>query len=355
MPVVARNKSESGLFSGIKQIGMYGCGLWPRDLKGGDTMKNKFAWITLIALSLSAPASAADKLNIAWGGSNPGGVMYYMVGAAGTIISEKLPQYNINQVTTGGSTENAKRLIKGELDMGIVYGAHVYMAQKPEGPFKGGAKGTMLRGVAKAYKGPTYFVTLPTTGIKKLSDLKGKTVAMGPPGSGTVFNCTNIATAVGVIGDIKQRYMTFADAGRALANGQIDALCQSSAPAAAVKELAETKGAVVLAPSDDELKQISGKYPFYVTNAMPATTYKGVPATKLPFLTVYWVAHERVPAKAVQDILELVYKDDIKKRLAAGHKAWGQMEPDTHNFNQLGVPMHPGAVAYYKSKGLYKE
>ena len=90
-------------------------------------------------------------------------------GSSRDIISEKLPQYNITQVTTGGSTENAKRLIKGELDMGIVYGAHVYLAQKPEGPFKDGAKGTMLRGVAKAYAGPTYFVTLPIVKLKKLA------------------------------------------------------------------------------------------------------------------------------------------------------------------------------------------
>jgi TRAP transporter TAXI family solute receptor len=318
-------------------------------------MKKILAIATALAVSLPAIALAQDKQNIAWGGSNPGGVMYYMVGAAGTIISEKLPKYNITQVTTGGSTENAKRLIKGELDMGIVYGAHVYMAQKPEGPFKGGAKGTMLRGVAKAYKGPTYFVTLPSTGIKSLSDLKGKTVAMGPPGSGTVFNCNNMLNAVGILKDIKARYMTFADAGRALGNGQIDALCQSSAPAAAVKELAETKGAVVLPYSDAEMKAIKTKFPFYVADTMPAGTYKGVPAVTLPFLTVYWVAHERVSAKAVQDILELVYQPDIKKRLAAGHKAWGQMEPDTKNFLALGVPMHPGAVAYYKSKGLWKE
>jgi TRAP transporter TAXI family solute receptor len=311
------------------------------------------AFAALLA-SATAP-QAADKTNIAWGGSNPGGVMYYMVGAAGTIISEKLPQYNITQVTTGGSTENAKRLIKGELDMGIVYGAHVYMAQKPEGPFEGGAKGTMLRGVAKAYKGPTYFVTLPDSGIKAINDLKGKTVAMGPPGSGTVFNCTNMLTAIGVIGDVNQRYMTFADAGRALGNGQIDALCQSSAPAAAVKELAETKGAVVLPYSDEEMTKVTSKFPFYVPDIMPATTYKGVPATKLPFLTVYWVAHERVPDQAVKDILELVYQPDIKKRLAQGHKAWAQMEPDTKNFLALGAPMHPGAVAYYKEKGLWKE
>jgi len=305
-----------------------------------------------LVLAGAAPVAAQGKQNIAWGGSNPGGVMYYMVGAAGTIISEKLPQYNITQVTTGGSTENAKRIIKGELDMGIVYGAHVFMSQKPEGPFKNGAKGTMFRGIAKAYAGPTYYVTLPSSGIKSLSDLKGKKVALGPPGSGTVFNCSNIARAAGILDSLKPSMMTFADAGRALANGQIDALCQSSAPAAAVKELAETKGAVVLPYSAAEMKAISSKYPFYVASIMPATTYKGVPAVELPFLTVYWVAHQRVPAKAVTDILNLVYQPDIRKRLAAGHKAWKQMEPDIKNFEALGVPMHPGALAYYKSKGL---
>ena len=309
----------------------------------------------LIGLGLSQPAGAAEKINIAWGGSNPGGVMYYMVGAAGTIISEKLPQYNITQVTTGGSTENAKRIIKGELDMGIVYGAHVFMSQKPEGAFKGGAKGTMFRGIAKAYKGPTYFVTLPGSGIKKLSDLAGKTVALGPPGSGTVFNCSNILRATGFLDKVKPRMMTFADAGRALGNRQIDVLCQSSAPAGAVKELAETRGAVVLAYTGEEMKKITPQYPFYNKGTMPSTTYKGVPDVDLPYLTVYWVAHERVPAKAVEDILDLVYQPEIMKRLVIGHKAWAQMEPDTKSFQALGVPMHPGAKAYYMKKGLWEE
>ncbi len=307
-----------------------------------------------VVAAAAVPASAQKKTNIAWGGSNPGGVMYYMVGAAGTIISEKLPQYNITQVTTGGSTENAKRVIKGELDMGIVYGAHIFMSQKPEGPFAKGAKGTMFRGIAKAYKGPTYFVTLPGSGITKIAELKGKKVALGPPGSGTVFNCSNMLRAIGMLNDVKPSMLTFADAGRALGNRQIDALCQSSAPAAAVKELAETKGAVVLPYSGAERKKITTKYPFYNIGTMPSTTYKGVPDVKLPYLTVYWVAHKRVPAKAIEDILNLVYQPAIRKRLTAGHKAWAQMEPDTKNFEALGVPMHPGAKAYYKSKGLWK-
>jgi hypothetical protein len=296
-------------------------------------------------------ASAQNVTDIAWGGSNPGGVMYYMVGVAGTEIGNELPDVNITQVTTGGSTENAKRLIKGELDMGIVYGSHVYMALQQTGPFEGGDKGSMLRGVAMAYEGPTYFVTLGGSGIEKLEDLEGKKVALGPPGSGTVFNCSNILTALGLLDSIEPQMLTFADAGRALGNGQIDAFCQSSSPAAAVTELAETREVLVLPYDEAQLAKVAETYPFYHTGAMPETTYKGVPATDMPFTTVYWVAHERVPPEVVQKIVDIAYAK--QEALAKGHKAWAQMKPDIANFQTLGAPLHPGAEAYYKSMGLW--
>lgn len=306
------------------------------------------------ALALGAgQATAQDKTEIAWGGSNPGGVMYYMVGIAGTELGKDLPNVNITQVTTGGSTENAKRLIKGELDMGIVYGSHVFMGLQQTGPFQGGEKGTMLRGVAMAYEGPTYFVTLAGSGIKSLADLAGKSVALGPPGSGTVFNCSNVLTAVGLLDKVKPQMMTFADAGRALGNGQIDAFCQSSSPAAAVTELAETKDVLVVPFSTEELATINKTYPFYHTGTMSDTTYKGVPATDMPYTTVYWVAHERVPDKVVHDIVAAAYaKQDV---LAKGHKAWAQMKPDIENFEALGAPMHPGAMGYYQESGAAKK
>src|SRR3546814_17879193 len=105
--------------------------------------------------------------------------MYYMVGVAGTEIGKELPEVNITHVTTGGSTENAKRLIKGELDMGIVYGSHVFMSLQQTGPFKSDDKCTMLRGVAMAYEGTMYFVTLGDRGIETLDDLAGKKEALG--------------------------------------------------------------------------------------------------------------------------------------------------------------------------------
>ncbi|HEX6114360.1 MAG TPA: TAXI family TRAP transporter solute-binding subunit [Geminicoccaceae bacterium] len=307
------------------------------------------------ALTVAGPALAQDKQDLAWGGSNPGGVMYYMVGIAGTEISNQFPDINVTQVTTGGSTENAKRLIKGELDMGIVYGSHVYMGLQQEGPFAGDPKAEMFRGVAKAYEGPTYFVTLADSEIQSLEDLEGKTVALGPPGSGTVFNCTNILSALGLQDAIEPQMMTFADAGRALGNGQIDAFCQSSAPAAAVTELAETQGVRILPYADQQMAQITETYPFYHPGTMPANMYQGVDEVELPYTTVYWVAHERVPAETVQKILEYVYQPEVKERLAEGHRAWAQMEPDVENFTKLGAPMHPGAEAYYREQGLWPE
>src|SRR3546814_18005978 len=122
--------------------------------------------------------------------------MYYMVGVAGTEIGKELPEVNITQVTTGGSTENAKRLIKGELDMGIVYGSHVFMSLQQTGPFKSDDKGTMLRGVAMAYEGPTYFVTLGDSGIETLEDLEGRKVALGPPDRKSVVEGKSVSVRV---------------------------------------------------------------------------------------------------------------------------------------------------------------
>ncbi len=322
-------------------------------------IKKKHKRLTLcmalgLALLVAGPATAADKINISWGGSTPGGMMYYLVGAAGTIITRELPEYNITQVSTGGSTENCKRLLKGEIDMGIVYGPHVYMAQHNHGPFKNDPKGTMLRGVAKAYEGASYAVSLPDSGIKSMNDLVGKTVAMGPPGSGTVFNSTNVMRSLGLLDKIKPRMMSFADAGRAVANKQIDAFFQSSQPAGSVTELAETKGAYVIPFTDDELSKIVKMYPFYYKGIIKEGTYKGVPETSVPFLTVFWVAHERVPEQAMYDIVKLCFQPNIKKQLGEAHKGWKQIAPGTDKYTSLGSPVHPGAERYYKEAGLWK-
>jgi TRAP transporter TAXI family solute receptor len=138
-------------------------------------------------------------------------------------------------------------------------------------------------------------------------------------------------------------------------NKQIDAFFQSSAPAGAVVKLAETKGAYVVPFTDEEMEKIVKEYPFYYAATMKEGVYKGVPATQMPYLTVYWVAHERVPEQAIYDITKHVMKPEVKQELGEAHKGWKQMAPDTKRFESLGAPVHPGAKKYYQEAGLWEE
>ncbi len=304
--------------------------------------------LAFMGVTMGGPGKtlADSKLRLSWGGSQPGGVMYYMVGVAANIFNKKLDKVILTQVTTGGSTENTKRMLKNEFDFGISYGSHVYMSQHNQGPFKKFPKGTMIRGVARAYVGPHYFITLKGSPIKKMADLQGKTVAIGPPGSGTQFNSKNVLGALGI--KVKAQYLTFAAAGRAMANRRIDAFAQSSMPSGSVTKLSETHDVYIVPYSDTDIAKLEKKFPFYRGNKMPATVYRGVPETQMPFFAVYWVAHERVPADAVYQILKLAYEPGIRKQLEQGYKSWKGMAPDVKNFEALGAPMHPGALRFYK-------
>src|SRR3546814_12370746 len=81
--------------------------------------------------------------------------------------------------------------------------------------------------------------------------------------------CSSDLAALGLLDSIEPQMMTFGDAGRALGNGQIDAFCQSSSPAAAVTELAETRKILVLSYEEEQLAKIAETYPFYHTGTMP--------------------------------------------------------------------------------------
>ena len=129
--------------------------------------------------------------------------------------------------------------------------------------------------------------------------------------------------------------MSFADAGRAVENRQIDAFFQSSAPAGAVTQIAETKGAYVIPFTDEEMAKIVKDYPFYYAAMMKEGVYKDVPATQMPYLTVYWVAHERVPEQAIYDITKLVFQPDINEAAERSTQAAGNSWHRTPNASSI--------------------
>lgn len=301
--------------------------------------------------SVSEDKDSGKDVQISFGGSAPGGVYFYMIGVLANLLSEELPGINVTNVSTGASVANVIGISTGELHFGLTYGSLIKEAWNGTDTFEDQGELQMIRGIAKAYESPHYFVAMKDSGITSLADLKGKRVSVGPPGSGAQYNTDIILNILGI--DVEREYLSFADAGTALKEGRVDAFGQSGAPSGAVTELAETSDIVIIPFSDEEMKQLEEETGFYTTGQLKANTYKGIDQeVQMPVFTVYWIAHKDVDDEIVEKIMEVSMDENHRKTLVDGYPLWSELTPDIENFEKLGVPFHQGAVNYYEKNGL---
>lgn len=294
-----------------------------------------------------APETPREIFQVGFGGSAPGGVYYYMIGVLANLLSEQLEFVNVTNVSTGASVANAIGVAKGELHMGLTYGSLVYEIWNGIDTFKdAGDIGKNVRGVAKAYASPHYFVTLKGSGIETASDLAGKKVSVGPPGSGAQYNSDLILNALGI--EIQREYLAFADAAYAIKEGRIDAFGQSGAPSGAITELAETEEIVIIPFTDEEMDVLEKASQFYYRDKLPKEVYKGMTEdVQMPFFSVYWIVNKDVPDEVVYDMVKASFQPDNMAALKDGYILWEELEEDSENFEALGPEIHPGAKKFF--------
>lgn len=289
-----------------------------------------------------------DKdFQISFGGSAPGGVFYYMIGVLANLVTEQVDKLNVTNVSTGAAKANAIGVGQGELHMGLTYGALAYELWNGTGVFEGQSEiGKNVQGVAKAYSSPHYFVALEGSGIESISDLEGKTVSVGPPGSGAAYNSELILDALDI--GYNSVALAFADSSAALKEGRINAFGQSGAPSGAVAELSETENIVIIPFTDAEMDKLEDASQFYARNTLPKDTYKGMTEdVQMPFFDVYWVTNKDVPNDVVEAMTRTAFENKIK--LTDGHILWDQLEEDTETFEKLGPKVHEGAKKYFEA------
>jgi TRAP transporter TAXI family solute receptor len=216
-----------------------------------------------------------------------------------------------------------------------------------EGSWKG------IRMMTGMYESVHHFVVREDSGIKSMGDLVGKRVNVGSPGSGSAANSTLILEGLGLYDQVKINNLSFGDAGRAVGDGQMDALGMSGAPMAAVVTLEASRKIRVLEFSDAEFNKVFTKSPFYYKTTLPAGVYKSWnQPTDLIAFQVYWIAHEKFDPEAVYKMLKVTYDPSNKDYLKSVHRQFGGMSAALQPMKGLGIPLHPGAVKYWKEKGM---
>ena len=316
-------------------------------------------FLTLTALCLLGLMAASDpawpqtktRLSIATGGT--GGVYYPLGGGMAALISKHLPGTEATAEVTTASVDNMKFIHTGKVALALTLPDTAWDAY--QGQLKGLKEKVGVRALLAVYSNYMHIVSLDGSGIRTMADLKGKRVSTGAPGSGTEIKGLRVMEAYGLTSkDLRsQERPSVAESAGALKDRKIDAfIWDGGLPTAAILDVAATPGIKIhLIPHGDAVAKMVAKYgPLYFVGTIPKGLYKGVEEeVPVAAVTNLLVAHERMEENLAYQITKLFLERTAD--LVAVHKAATEI---TLKSAVLGspVPFHPGALRYFKEKGI---
>ena len=317
-------------------------------------MKRRQLFMVLgLAAAIAAPVQAQQFFRIGTGGTAGtyypgGGMIANAVSQPGKIVA--------TAQATNGSVANVNGVAGGALESGFSQSDVATWAYTGTGVYEGKPKVADLRMIANLYPESIHLVVKKGSGIKSVSDLKGKRVALDEPGSGTLVNARIVLAAYGVKeSDIKPEYIKPNQAGDKLKDGALDAFFfVGGAPAGAIAELASSGTGIELVPlAGPQADALRKTNPYLAVDTIAAGTYKDVPAVQTMAMGAQWVTSAKADAETVYQITKALYGKAAQDTLAAGH-AKGKFITKENAVKGVGIPFHPGAERFYKEAGLLK-
>ena len=294
------------------------------------------------------PSFEGRSLNIVTGGT--GGV-YIVLGAGLADVLSKKMKISASAQQTTASVDNMKFIGQGKADIAFTLADTAFDAVKGNAPF---TEKVDAQAIAVIYGNYTHIVVKADSGINTIADLKGKRVSVGAAGSGTETIANRVLESYGLDAnkDIERQRLAAADSANAMKDNKLDAFFFSGGlPVGAVVDLANSLKIKLLSDTD-AISKMSSKYgPFYVQGKVPAGTYKDVPETAVSSVQNLLVVNSKFDAAFARAILTTIF--DNKTDLEIIHAAAKEMKLDTASVGSP-IPFHPGAIDFYKSKGVWK-
>lgn len=300
--------------------------------------------------SSGSGAKSADTkkfINIATGGT--AGTYYPIGGAMAELLNKSIPGMNASAQSTGASVANINMLKDGSVDLAIVQNDITFYASNGTEMFKD-KKVDNLRGIATLYPETCQIVTLEKTGIKSVSDFKGKKVAVGAAGSGVEANARQIMAAYGIkYDDISVQYLSFGEAANALKDGNVDvAFVTAGYPTAAIQDIASQNKVRLLPVEPDKADAMIKDYPFYTKTTIPKGTYSGFDEDVATVsVMAMLVATDKLDDTLGYDVAKAIFGG--LDRLKSAHSV-GKLITKEGATAGMSIKMNGGAEKYFKEK-----
>ena len=301
--------------------------------------------IAIAALLCCAGSAQAQQVKLMTG---PQGGSWYPLGGAIANIADKAGLKV--QVLPGAGIANVKAVEGGKADMGFGNSISTVDGIAGRAPFDTPAKNVC--NVATLY--PQYFqvVVNADSGINSLGELKGKSIAVQPKGNTAEFISQQALEVYGLkYGDMgRVSYVSYTDAVSMMKdnNAQLFTL-GTTVPASSIMDLASARDVRIVGIPDDKFQAMRKLNPGYTKLVIPANSY---PKQTQDVQTIGYATHVIARCDLSADVVYKVLKGMVadKADLAAIAKAMTGMTPKMMA-EDIGVPLHPGALRYYKEVG----
>ncbi|MCB1351121.1 MAG: TAXI family TRAP transporter solute-binding subunit [Rhodobacteraceae bacterium] len=257
-------------------------------------------------------------------------------------------------LSANGSVANVNAIASGSLESGFSQSDVATWAQTGTGIWEGREPVEKLRAIANLYPETIHLVASADSGITSVGDLRGKTVSLDEPGSGTLVDAHIILKAYGLTeDDIKPAYLKPDQAAERMRDGAMDAFFfVGGFPAGAIAELASQDDITLVPISGPEAATVLDEYRFFAENTVPGGTYEGVDGDVTTIsVGAQWVTSADQPEELIYEITKALWNENTRKLLDAGHQKGKEITIDTA-LDGIGIPLHPGAEKYYREAGL---
>jgi TRAP transporter TAXI family solute receptor len=279
-------------------------------------------------------------------------------GAAGGAFAEYGPgiakvvaahaRIDLEQKPTAGSNDNVRLVNDASVPLGLVNMGPAYEAWTGTEAWRG-QKLSNLRALLPMYETPFHIVALGSSGIRTLRDLAGKRVGVGPA-KGPAENFFRALTdSLGIRTTLVNGSPS--DNAAQLVAGTIDAFWYGAGlPIGAFREVADRAPATVFGLTPEEIAVFRQRFPYLAEYPVPAGTYRGQ-AAQVNTVAVwnFVLAHKDVPEATVYDIVKALL--DHPAEVARAYPAASATVTRNAAANTF-LPFHPGAVRYYRERGL---
>jgi TRAP transporter TAXI family solute receptor len=320
---------------------------------------NRRLVITLVAsvavLSGGAIAQQRVFFGVATGGT--GGTYYPLGGMLAQLISNKATvdgkKITATAEAAGASVGNAKLLGNKDIESAFVAADILNAAYNGKGQFAN-APLKNLRALGALYPETVQLITRADSGINSIKDLKGKSISSGAPGSGQYQLVTDLLKTYGMARtEVTEDSSSFTQAVDKIKDGNLDAtLITGGVPVAAVTDFAQSHAMKIIPLTGPEVDKLLKEQPFYTQVQLPANSYKGQ-TSAVPTLAVMaiWATHEDVDENVAYEVTKALYENTVT--MGKVHVQGKNISLDTATA-VAGVPLHPGALRYFKEKGIAK-